>query len=163
MANLYRLGNTILTFAQREYLYAAIGRGYTRTQVRAGLRSVFGIGFSNATFTQARKAFTAGRLMAARANLSNEERKAPQAPPAPRFTEKDYRRYNIQGTVTLRNLEGDTRQFYINYYQSDNSLDAMNARVGEIIDAVNEQSGSDWTIDDIVYTLVRGVESTTVS
>lgn len=161
MATIYRLGSTLLTFAQREYLYAAVGAGYTRNQIRGGFRTIFGKGFSNATFTQARKAFAAGRLQAERANLANEERKRSESPLNIPIPERDYRRYNIQGTVYLENLEGDRKVFDINFFQSNNSLDAMNDRVAEIIDTANNQSGSDWTILEIHYSQVRGVASET--
>ena len=143
MAKLYRIGTSTFTFAQREFLFGAIGRGYSRAQTRTAFQALFGRGFRNTTFTAARRVYETGKLIAARANLTLEQRTGPIVPQAIRVVPREYRLYQVTGKATVRSHSGVQGELFLNFYTRDNSLDGIEARAAEIASVTGGEQGTD--------------------
>lgn len=157
MPSIYKVGTTILNFAEKEYLYAAVGRGYTRNQVRAGFRTLFNKGFSQGTFTQVRRSFQAGEILANRLNQSIAERTTTITPQNIRPIRQEYRLYEINGSFSASNALGDSNTFPVRFYTRDISVEDVQARIEEIAQRVNDNPGSDWRLLNTKVSNVLGV------
>ena len=155
----YLIGRTLFDWAEYRFVFSALERGYTGTQIRTGMRSLFGRGIGNPVLTLARSYYADGVLRAAQATRRAEGRgiTAIMHTPLEMSPTEQGLKYLVSGQY-VANVDGVRMRIDFTFKSTGFAQDDLERRASEIWDLLAKNSFEDAELVGVVYEHINLLE-----
>ena len=155
----YLIGRTLFDWAEYRFIFSALERGYTGTQIRTGMNTLFGRGIGDSVLTLARSYYADGVLRAAQATRRSEGRgiTAILHTPLEMSPTELNRTYLVSGQY-VANVDGVRMRIDFTFKSKGFNQDDLERRASEIWDLLAKNSFEDADLIGVVYEHINIIE-----
>lgn len=155
----YLIGKTLFEWAEYRFIFSALERGYTGSQIRTGMRTLFGRGIGDPVLSIARSYYADGVLRALQATRRSEGRGIEYVLniPLQMSPVESQRTYLVQGMYRA-NVDGVPTRIDFSFNSEGFAMDDLERRSSEIWDLLAKNSLEDAELVGVVFEHINLVE-----
>ena len=152
MAYKYLIGRTLLDWAEYRFVFRALEQGYTGTQIRSAMHTLFGRGIPDPTLTIARSFYADGILRAERAYRRFQGRGVTDLLNTPLALSpfEANQRYLVEGYFHAR-VDGQRKRIGFSFNNEGFNQEDLERRVSEMWDLTAKDSFEDAILENITF------------
>lgn len=155
----YLIGRTLFDWAEYRFLYSALAQGFTGSQIRTGMRTLFGRGIGDPVLSLARAYYADGVLRAAQATRRAEGRGLEHLlnTPIEMSPVESNRTYLVSGQY-VANVDGVRMRIDFTFKSQGFAQSDLELRSSEIWDLLAKDSLEDAELIGVVFEHINLLE-----